>query len=84
MKITDFYNPPSGSAAGIKKEAYDSMDEEEQAYLQELAADIRFRLARNVSEAREFLDKHILEVDEYNALWWILDSKERALLKGKR
>ena len=78
------YQIHPASAAYAKKEAYDSMDEEEREFIHTLANDIRFKATTSLSEAAIYLGRQILDVDEYNALWWLLGSKLRAELKREQ
>lgn len=80
------YSPPSISGAGIKKEAYDSLDEEEKMWIDELADEITYTVqAFSAAEANKIISDKLDDTDDVNtwklALYWKLDSKTRSALK---
>lgn len=77
------YKTHPASPAAIKRDAFEAMDDEEKKFLMELSMTLSRIASEDIERAREYLDKQILDIEEYNALWWIVDSKLRALLKGK-
>lgn len=84
--ILKSYNPPSISGAGIKKEAYDSLDEEEKSWVDELADEITYTVqAYGAEAANKIIHDKLDDSDDVNnwklALFWKLDSKTRSALK---
>lgn len=61
--------------------AWDAMDEETQAWLLKLAAEIVTRVGSDPADALDYLESQQLGTDEKAALWTRLDSKVRTALK---
>lgn len=76
--------PPSGSAAEIKLEAYESLSLEDQQWIDNLAYEVEVLFnEEGVDKARKHMNDAILgcDGDWYLALWWKLGSKTRSALK---
>jgi hypothetical protein len=82
-RVTDMLSaPPAGSAAWVKKEAFDSQNEEEQDFLRNVATVVRGILDEHGEKnAAEWLLGQRLDCDEQLALWWLLPSHVRSALK---
>lgn len=61
--------------------AWEAMDEETQAWLLKIAAEVVSRVANDPDDAHDYLQSHGLGSDEKAALWTRLDSKTRTALK---
>ena len=78
--------PPSGSAAEIKHDAYESLDVDGKAFIDNLALEVVDILgADGAPEAIKYINVKLQNTDlEWrNALWHRLDSKTRTALKAK-
>lgn len=61
--------------------AWEAMNEEEQAFLLKVAAEVSTRVAHDPADAHDYLQSQQLTSDEKAALWTRLDSKTRTALK---
>lgn len=61
--------------------AWEAMNEEEQAFLLKIAAEVSARVANDPADAHDYLASQQLGSDEKAALWTRLDSKTRSALK---
>lgn len=61
--------------------AWEAMNEEEQAFLLKVAAEVSTRVAHDPADAHDYLQSQQLTSDEKSALWTRLDSKTRSALK---
>jgi hypothetical protein len=61
--------------------AWEAMNEEEQAFLLRIAAEVSSRVANDPADAHDYLSSQQLGSDEKAALWTRLDSKTRTALK---
>lgn len=61
--------------------AWEAMDEETQAWLLKVAAEVSTRTAHDPADAHDYLQSQGLGSDEKAALWTRLDSKTRSALK---
>ena len=78
--------PPSGSAAEIKHDAYESLDVDGKAFIDNLAVEVVDILGTDgAPEAIKYINVKLQNTDlEWrNALWHRLDSKTRTALKAK-
>ena len=78
--------PPSGSAAEIKHDAYESLDADGKAFIDNLAVEVVDILGTDgAPEAIKYINVKLQNTDlEWrNALWHRLDSKTRTALKAK-
>lgn len=60
---------------------WESMDEESQAFLIKVAAEVVARASTNPADAADYIASQQLQTDEKAALWTRLDSKVRTALK---
>lgn len=60
---------------------WESMSDEEQAWLLKIAAEVSSRVANDPADAHDYLQSQQLGADEKTALWSRLDSKTRTALK---
>lgn len=61
--------------------AWEAMNEEDQAYLLKIAAQVSTRVANDPADAHDYLTSQNLDTDAKAALWTRLDSKTRTALK---
>ena len=61
--------------------AWEAMNEEEQAFLLKIAAEVSTRVANDPADALDYVDSQKLDQQETLALWTRLDSKTRTALK---
>lgn len=61
--------------------AWEAMNEEEQAFLLNIAREVSERVAHDPADAHDYLTAQNLDSDEKAALWTRLDSKTRSALK---
>lgn len=69
------------SARAVAVDAFNGMSEEEQQFLQELAAETRLLLAEGKNREAWLKCSHMLDMDEQLALWSLFASHERSALK---
>jgi hypothetical protein len=62
-------------------DAWEAQNEESQAFLLKIAAEVSTRVANDPADAHDYLAAQQLETDEKAALWTRLDSKTRTALK---
>lgn len=77
--------PPPGSAAEIKLEAYESLDDDGRGFINQLAYEIETVFNEvGAEDAKKYMDEAIGGSDEewLLALWWKLNSKIRSAIKG--
>lgn len=67
----------------VCQDEFDRMDEEEQAFLQDLAESVKALIAEGRMDEARKLASNDLWVEEQVALWSQLDSKQRSALKRK-
>jgi len=66
----------------MKRDALESMSEEEQKFLREIAADVSALLdEKRDTEAQALLANKNLDMEEKLAIWFLFDSKQRSALK---
>jgi len=70
-----------GSGRDICQDAFDAMDADEQKFLRGVAEDIRHWLPLFPYAAVAVLKRAMLTGEEYQAMWSLLDSKERSAIK---
>lgn len=78
--------PPSGSAAEVKLEAYESLDEEDKQWIDQLAYEVEILFEEEgIYKANKHMHEAIDGCDNewHLALWWKLNSKTRSSLKRK-
>ena len=90
MRLTDKMPPESrpnpASGAGVKLEAYESLEDIDRAFVDELAQEVTYLVENNLMELAKAKIKHDLDgAEDINtwmlALYWKLDSKTRSALK---
>lgn len=62
-------------------DAWEAQNEESQAFLMKIAAEVSKRVANDPADAHDYLQAQQLDTDEKAALWTRLDSKTRTALK---
>jgi hypothetical protein len=85
MILTDG-RPNPASGAGTKLEAYESLDDIDRAFVDELAMEVAYLVGNNLIDLAKAKIKHDLDgAEDMNtwllALYWKLDSKTRSALK---
>ena len=71
------------SAKSVSVDVFETMDDDEKEFLQNLATDIRFMLSGNMTQdAVNRLHSEKLSADEKVAIWSLFDSKQRAAMKS--
>ena len=84
MIVTDGKRPPAGSAAEVKLDAYESLDDDGKAFIDQLAHEVSSLFyEEGVEPARLHMETTIKDCDgEWRlALWWKLHSQVRTALK---
>lgn len=76
---------PRESAKSITKDVWDSLQEEEQAFLSDIAVEMVAALVDNdLKEACRLFYENNLDSEQQTALWSRLDSKQRSTIKNYR
>lgn len=76
---------PKESAKSITKDVWDSLPEEEQAFLSDIAVEMVAALVDNdLKEACRLFYDNNLDQEQQTALWSRLDSKQRSTIKNYR
>lgn len=84
MIFNDQKRPPAGSAAEVKLDAYESLDDDGKAFIDQLAFEIASLFyADGIETAREHMETNLQNCDvEWRlALFWKLHSQVRTALK---
>jgi hypothetical protein len=85
MRLTDG-RPHPASGAGTKLEAYESLDDLDRGFVDELAKEVTYLVGNGLIDLAKARIKHDLDgAEDMNiwllALYWKLDSKTRSALK---
>jgi len=82
VRISDILHRPGASPAGLKRETFEAMSEEEQQFLLGVADDVRYTLIeKGEKAASDWLAAQRLDMEEMLALYHLLPSHIRAALK---
>lgn len=89
MKLTDNpdyddlpVGPPPGSAAWVKKEAWDNLDSDRKIDIAYIAGRVyRSFILADIEAAYMEIIESDLDIEEELALYWLLDSKVRTAIK---